>query len=309
MNSADTEDEYSRRRFLSLATKGVFVALVSGCAQTRYTPYYHPAAPAGGGPGGALSAPPAAGGKGQQVPTPAAPSAHAGKPAKPPSPDGAGRPAVPAGCVVHEVAPMETVPRLAETYGVSEEAICSANGINAKSALTPGRELLIPHPTRFKNMVPVFKKGKWKYIIVHHTAGEFGKALSIDQIHRERGFEEGLGYHFLIDNGTLGKGNGQLEVAPRWLKQEEGAHCKASGMNYVGIGIGLVGNFNNDRPSKAQLHTLTLLVSSLGKYYNIGLPNVFGHRQVPEARTDCPGIRFPWDAFRAGLAKAGLRTA
>jgi N-acetyl-anhydromuramyl-L-alanine amidase AmpD len=199
---------------------------------------------------------------------------------------------------------MENIPRLAQTYGVSEDEICRANGLKPGEALCPGRKLAIPQPKQYKNIVPVYRNSNWKYIIVHHTAGENGKALLVDQMHRERGFEEGLGYHFLIDNGTLGKGNGQLEVAPRWIKQEEGAHCKASGMNQVGIGIGLVGNFNDGLPSRAQLHTLTLLVSTLVAYYHIPKSNILGHRQVPGARTDCPGTRFPWQTFEAGIKRS-----
>lgn len=205
---------------------------------------------------------------------------------------------------VHEVAPFETIPRLAQMYGVAEAELRKANQLKPGEALTPGRQLLIPHPSRYRNIVPVYPNDRWQYIIVHHTAGEFGKALTVDQLHRERGFDEGLGYHFLVDNGSLGKGNGQLEVAPRWIKQEQGAHCKASNMNLNGIGIGLVGNFNDRPPSRAQLHTLMTLVVLLGGYYKIGPCNVLGHRQVPEAKTDCPGHLFPWDKFKFGLTKA-----
>lgn len=208
-----------------------------------------------------------------------------------------------ANLVVHEVAPFETIPRLAQTYGVPEEALCKVNRLKPGEALAPGRQLLIPHPSRYRNIVPVFPNRRWEYVIVHHTAGEVGKALSVDQFHRERGFEQGLGYHFLVDNGSLGKGNGQLEVAPRWIKQEQGAHCKASNMNNNGIGIGLVGNFNDRPPSKAQMHTLMTLVVLLGGYYKIGPCHVLGHRQVPEAKTDCPGNLFPWNNFKLGLTK------
>lgn len=205
---------------------------------------------------------------------------------------------------VHEVAPYETIPRLAQMYGVSERALLKANELKPGDALTPGRNLIIPRPSRYRNIVPVYPNDRWEYIIVHHTAGEFGKALTVDQLHRDRGFEEGLGYHFLIDNGSLGKGNGQLEVAPRWIKQEQGAHCKASNMNNNGIGIGLVGNFNDRPPSKGQMYTLLTLVVLLGTYYKIAPSNVLGHRQVPEAKTDCPGHLFPWDKFKLGLTKA-----
>lgn len=206
--------------------------------------------------------------------------------------------------VTHEVAPLETIPRLAQMYGVSEEQLLRTNGLKPGEVLIPGQKLLIPHPSQYKNIVPVYKNDRWQYILVHHTAGTVGKALLVDRIHRERGFEEGLGYHFLIDNGSLGKGNGQVEVAPRWIRQEQGAHCKASNMNEKSIGIGLVGNFNNKKPSAAQLHTLTQLVGLLGTYYEVPVSYVLPHRLVPGARTDCPGNLFPWEKFQLSLKKA-----
>lgn len=212
-------------------------------------------------------------------------------------------PCQPESRTVHEVAPMETVPRLAQMYGVPEQELMTVNKLKPGEALRPGQKLIIPHPSQYKNIVPVFKNNRWEYIIVHHTAGKVGKALLVDRIHRERGFEEGLGYHFLIDNGSLGKGNGQVEVAPRWIRQEQGAHCKASHMNERAIGIGLVGNFNDRKPSAAQMNTLIQLVGLLGNRYDIAASNVLGHRMVPGAKTDCPGNLFPWRGFQLSLKK------
>jgi len=75
-------------------------------------------------------------------------------------------------------------------------------------------------------------------------------------------------------------------------------------MNDKSIGISLVGNFNNKKPSAAQLHTLTRLVGLLGGYYEIPVTNVLPHRLVPGARTDCPGNLFPWEKFQLSLKKA-----
>ncbi len=272
------DNHVDRRYFLSLALQGTALFCLSGCAGPGYR--------------GETELP---GDEASENRRPNHGSPSKSKPAilKPPCD----------GCDIHEVAPMETVPRLAKMYGVSEEAIYRANNLNPGQPLAPGMKLIIPHPTAYTNIVPVFQNDIWKYIIIHHTAGEVGKALLIDQLHRKRGFEEGIGYDFLIDNGTVGKGNGQLEVAPRWLKQEEGAHCKAGGMNLVGIGIGLVGNFDEGRPTPAQMRTLVKLVGSLGKYYRIASKNILGHSQVPGAHTDCPGKRFPWNDFNRSLAQ------
>ncbi len=119
----------------------------------------------------------------------------------------------------------------------------------------------------------------------------------LNNIHNKRGFA-GLGYHFVIDNGTYGKKNGQIEVAPRWIKQQDGAHCRANNMNSRGIGICLVGNFSREKVSSEQLASLVYLVNTLKRYYNIPYRNILGHRQVPGARTECPGNYFPWREFK-----------
>ena len=47
----------------------------------------------------------------------------------------------------------------------------------------------------------------------------------IDKYHREGRGWESAGYHFVIGNGT-GSPDGSIEVGPRWLAQEAGAHCR-----------------------------------------------------------------------------------
>jgi N-acetyl-anhydromuramyl-L-alanine amidase AmpD len=142
--------------------------------------------------------------------------------------------------------------------------------------------------------------------VIHHTATEVGNAMTIDHIHYRRGFGDGLGYHFLIDNGTLGRINGQIEVGPRWIRQEDGAHAKASRMNEKAIGISLVGNFSEQRRvSEAQLNSLVFLVNALRKHYGIPLDHIIGHRDVPGANTECPGNYFPRNEFKRRLTQTG----
>ena len=67
--------------------------------------------------------------------------------------------------------------------------------------------------------------------------------------HRRDNQWDELGYHFVIGNGTH-TGDGQVEVGSRWGKQKHGAHCKTPDNYYNdhGIGICLVGNFENSNP-------------------------------------------------------------
>ena len=203
-----------------------------------------------------------------------------------------------AGSPVHEVAPLETVWRISKMYDVSVESIYKANGLKPGSPIHIGQRLVIPEAKVFYNVIPLYPNQRWHYIVVHHTATEIGNACRIDQSHYSRGFLQGLGYHFLIDNGTLGKGDGQIEASPRWIRQQEGAHCKAGGMNSKGIGIALVGNFNNELPTPNQLQSLIYLTRTLDQCYSIRPSHILQHREVSGAKTECPGNRFPWSNFQ-----------
>lgn len=204
--------------------------------------------------------------------------------------------------ITHEVGPLETLWRLSRMYDVPEEKICAANGIRRNDPIHIGQKLIIPNTRMMRHVIPLYSETRWKYIIIHHTASDFGKATLINRVHEDRGFWRGIGYHFLIDNGTLGKGDGQIEVSPRWIKQMSGAHCKAGGMNETGIGIALVGNFNNDLPTRSQMESLAYLLQTLSRHYQISSAKVMGHRDVTGAATDCPGKRFPWYQVRQCLA-------
>ena len=206
--------------------------------------------------------------------------------------------------VYHEVGPMETLWRIAKEYNVDINLLMRTNGISNPNQIEIGQKLKIPGTVGFRPVIPLYRSRSWSYIVIHHTATEMGNAISINRAHHQRGFWDGLGYHFLIDNGTLGKLNGQIEISPRWIKQQDGAHCNAAGMNQNGIGIALVGNFSQGSVSRRQLDSLVFLVSTLMKHYQIALQHVIGHRDVPGKSTECPGTRFPWKEFISQLRKA-----
>jgi N-acetylmuramoyl-L-alanine amidase len=205
--------------------------------------------------------------------------------------------------ITHEVAPLETVWRISKMYDVAPEAIYAANSLRPGNPIHQGQKLIIPNAKGFRNVIALYPNSRWKYIVIHHTATDVGKAYLINRSHQDRGFWNGLGYHFLIDNGTLGKGDGQIEVAPRWIKQQSGAHCNVAGMNEKGIGIALVGNFNGEVPTANQLQSLNYLLKTLSQYYHIPATSIIGHRDAPGAATECPGKRFPMASVRQCLAK------
>ena len=231
---------------------------------------------------------------------PPAPTAPPPKPAVPHAP--VSLPSQPAPVpsrrdVTHVVAPGETVAMLSQMYDVPAGSIVSANHLKKSAALSSGRSLIIPQASAARSIIPLFPNKKWKYIIVHHSATQEGDSLAFNQYHLKRGFVGGVGYDFVIDNGTLSKVDGQIEATPRWLKQQEGRHCKASHMNQKAIGVCLVGNFNQGKMTEHQMEALVYLVEILCRYYKIPEKHILGHCQVPGADTDCPGKLFPWQEF------------
>lgn len=197
--------------------------------------------------------------------------------------------------ISHIVGPGETVYRIGRMYDVPVADILRANRISDPTKLKVGQKVTVPSAAPLSPFIPIFRSQKWKYIIVHHSATDSGDANFFDYIHRRRGFNRGLGYHFVIDNGsTAGRADGQIEASRRWVKQQDGAHCNSSGMNKKGIGICLVGDFTDTKPSQKQMDSLVLLINTLRKNYKIPLKNIMGHRDVPGAATECPGKKFPW---------------
>jgi len=202
--------------------------------------------------------------------------------------------------VYHSVAPGETLWRISKMYDVDIETIKSANEISDVRGIEIGKELYIPGAAPRKHVITLYPSRKWKYIIIHHSATDFGSSKAFNEAHMKRGWQ-GVGYHFVIDNGTSGKGDGQIETSPRWIKQQDGAHCKAGDMNKKGIGICLVGNFSQDKVSRRQMDSLVYLVNKLKDYYRIPKKNIIGHGQVRGAQTECPGKKFPWKTFYSRL--------
>lgn len=135
--------------------------------------------------------------------------------------------------------------------------------------------------------VPPVRANAWRWIVIHHSATASGGLAKFDREHRAKGWDE-LGYHFVIGNGTE-SGDGQVEIGPRWPKQKWGAHTKTPDNQYndYGIGICLVGNFDETRPTAAQLRSLTKLVSYLAATYHVSSDHIIGHGMAKP--TECPG--------------------
>jgi hypothetical protein len=96
--------------------------------------------------------------------------------------------------------------------------------------------------------------------------------------HRAKGWGD-IGYHLVIDRGgTLWQGR-----SVRW----QGAHVKNH--NEGNIGVLVMGNFEQQQPTAAQLRTLEKTLVDLMKTYAVKKSAVFTHREWPDAQTLCPG--------------------
>jgi hypothetical protein len=150
---------------------------------------------------------------------------------------------------------------------------------------------------------PGVRARAWTHIVLHHSADAVGDAAAFDKDHRRRrGWKRGLGYDFVIGNGTLSD-DGQVEVGDRWRRQIDGAHCLAGGMNRKAVGICFVGNFETGRgPSHRQLLSGMALIRHLAERFSIPPENVLGHGQVEGSNTACPGENFQINLFRAAAS-------
>jgi hypothetical protein len=141
------------------------------------------------------------------------------------------------------------------------------------------------------------QRARWKFVIVHNSGTRQGSARVFDYYHRHvRRMRNGLAYHFVIGNGTSTR-NGQIEIGDRWVHQIRGGHVHSDYMNTIGLGICLVGDFNRDQPTRAQLEACEELIRYLQE--RCGKMQVRPHREVnpPRWATDCPGDVFPYGWF------------
>jgi N-acetylmuramoyl-L-alanine amidase len=135
----------------------------------------------------------------------------------------------------------------------------------------------------------------WRYIVIHHSATTSGTMEAIERDHAVRLHAAGTAYHFIINNGrSAGTVDGEIRPTPRWFQQEKGSHANVKDhpeFSHSGIGICLIGNFNQDPPTATQMDSLVALITLLSERYEIPLDHIVTHGEVQN--TDCPGRRFP----------------
>ncbi len=202
----------------------------------------------------------------------------------------------------HKVVAGDTLGAIATRYKVTVTALKTANRIKGDRILV-GQVLVIPGASVISHVIAAtaglkIERGRWRYVVAHHSGIEAGNAKSYGAAHRRRGMENGLAYDFVIGNGK-DSGDGEIEIGPRWLKQLDGGHVRSSFYNAHGIGICLVGNFEKRRPGARQMASFTALVDWLRDEAPLGArPRFTVHRWVDKNHTVCPGKFFPYAAMK-----------
>ncbi|WP_346354753.1 peptidoglycan recognition family protein [Azotosporobacter soli] len=133
------------------------------------------------------------------------------------------------------------------------------------------------------------KRKRTDMIVIHHTAIEGMSVADIQQLHLSNGWA-GIGYHKVILPDGMVQDGRPLEMV--------GAH--ALGANLHSVGIVVVGDFEQRRPSETQLISLLQITRQMMHRYKITPENVRPHREAT-AGTSCPGAQFPWTEFRTRL--------
>ncbi|MFO0858624.1 MAG: peptidoglycan recognition family protein [Phycisphaerales bacterium] len=125
-------------------------------------------------------------------------------------------------------------------------------------------------------------------ITVHHDAlnasGMRGYGASVQRLNsvRRSHLDRGptwvdIGYHYIIDpEGRIWEGR-PISI--------EGAHV--ANTNDHNLGIMCMGNFNEHRPTQAQLNTLDGFVAAQMRAYRVPMSRVYTHREL--GTTECPG--------------------
>jgi LysM repeat protein len=204
----------------------------------------------------------------------------------------------------------DTLGGIARTHGVSVAALRQRNALRS-DVIRVGQELIIPGvsagpPAVLAGVIAATQRikvdrARWRHIVAHHSGIEAGNATAYGNAHRRRGMEYGLAYHFVIGSGR-DSGEGEIEIGPRWLEQQRGGHVRNQAVNEHGIGVCLVGNFENRRPSTRQLASFTALVDWLRAGQVAPRCEFTVHRWVDRNHTVCPGRQFPYDEMKRRYA-------
>lgn len=150
----------------------------------------------------------------------------------------------------------------------------------------------------------------WQKVMLHGSGSARGSARLLDRYQTVvKGKADGAGYHFVIGNGQ-GSHDGRIEVTDRWLKAgTAGAHAG----NDSQISVCLVGDFQRQPPSQAQLEALDELLDYLGLKLGVipvsahcSLPGEAGAEAADKDSSHCLGPKFPAEQILKAAGTAAM---
>lgn len=217
--------------------------------------------------------------------------------------------------VTYVVRKGESLGLIAKRFGVSSADLALINRISRPDLIRVGQKLTIPltgsrrsTPPKLLDSSTLSKlnsirptSGKWKRIIVHHSATPIDDAVNMHKVHLARGMKNGLAYHFVISNGSRKARDGEIYLSNRWKGQLDGGHVKKQEWNRTSIGICLIGNFEIRPPTSKQLSALEGLCEYLMKRCNLQANDVTTHTLFHPKHTVCPGKHFSLTGLRRRL--------
>jgi len=149
----------------------------------------------------------------------------------------------------------------------------------------------------------------WEGLVIHDSGAAQGSAKTLGRLHRQLG-RSGLGYHFVINNGSL-KPDGLIEMSRRWREQQPGHYftgdsARTDQFHQQYVGVSLIGNGDESSFTRAQMQELVWLARQLQQRHDIPKNEIY----VDISRADQQAGTFPHAWFRKQLLNvAPTRTA
>lgn len=198
-----------------------------------------------------------------------------------------------AGCIYRQ----STVVQVPDFQPTGRISLNAAAPLNVK----PAHQVSLTSSSTVAPLAANAQARPWRHIVLHHSGTPFGSVASIDRDHRERRDSagrpwRGIGYHFVIGNGRE-MSDGEVQPTFRWTQQLAGAHAGKPEFNEAGIGICLIGNFDETAPTEQQMHSCRKLVSQLRAEFHLPADAIIRHSEVKA--TECPGRNFSIETIAA----------
>ena len=217
--------------------------------------------------------------------------------------------------ITYEIRKGDSLGSIASRFGVKQSTLIDVNNISRPNLIKIGQKLLIPLKGSSLKPNPLLsssttsslnktraKSGRWKRIVIHHSATPVDDALNMHRVHKARGMKNGLAYHFVISNGSRKAYDGEIYIGGRWKGQLDGGHMKRLSDNKTSIGICLIGNFELRSPTAKQMKSLEGLCEYLMNKCKLNPNQVTTHKVLHPNHTVCPGKYFSLSSIRKRIS-------